>query len=76
MYKLMKRSKKIMKKTLPVIVLTILSLLITFFLFEIMSWYDFGSPITSVVLFRIIICFVIIFIILLGLMLLVKKNKE
>lgn len=72
----MKRSKKIMKKTLPVIVLTILSLLITFFLFEIMSWYDFGSPITRVVLFRIIICFVIIFIILLGLMLLVKKNKE
>ncbi len=65
-----------MKKTLPVIVLTILSLLITFFLFEIMSWYDFGSPITRVVLFRIIICFVIIFIILLGLMLLVKKNKE
>ena len=65
-----------MKKTLPVIVLTILSLLVTFFLFEIMSWYDFGSPITRVVLFRIIICFVIIFIILLGLMLLVKKNKE
>ena len=65
-----------MKKTLPVIVLTILSLLITFFLFEIMSWYDFGSPITRVVLFRIIICFVIIFIILLGLMLLVKKTKE
>lgn len=72
----MKRSKKIMKKTLPVIVLTILSLLITFFLFEIMSWYDFGSPITRVVLFRIIICFVIIFIILLGLMLLVKKIKN
>lgn len=72
----MKRSKKIMKKNLPVIVLTILSLLITFFLFEIMSWYDFGSSITRVVLFRIIICFVIIFTILLGLMLLVKKNKE
>ena len=65
-----------MKKTLPVIVLTILSLLITFFLFEIMSWYDFGSPITRVVLFRIIICFVIIFIILLGLMLLVRKIKN
>ena len=65
-----------MKKTLPVIVLTILSLLITFFLFEIMSWYDFGSPITRVVLFRIIICYVIIFIILLGLMLLVKKIKN
>ena len=65
-----------MKKNLPVIVLTILSLLITFFLFEIMSWYDFGSPITRVVLFRIIICFVIIFIILLGLMLLVKKIKN
>lgn len=72
----MKRSKKIMKKTLPVIVLIILSLLITFFLFEIMSWYDFGSPITRVVLFRMIICFVIIFIILLGLMLLVRKIKN
>ena len=64
-----------MKKILLVVVDIILSLLITFFIFEIMSWYDFGSPITSVVLFRIIICFVIIFIILLGLMLLVKKLK-
>ena len=65
-----------MKKTLPVIVLTILSLLITFFLFEIMSWYDFGSPITRVVLFRIIICFVIIFIILLGFISLIKKLQK
>ncbi len=64
-----------MKKILLVVVDIILSLLITFFIFEIMSWYDFGSPITSVVLFRIVICFVIIFIILLGLMLLVKKLK-
>lgn len=65
-----------MKKILLIIGVAILSLLITFFIFEIMSWYDFGGPITRVVLFRIIICFVIIFIILLGLMLLVKKNKE
>lgn len=65
-----------MKKILSVIGNAILSLLITFFLFEIMSWYDFGSPITSVVLVRIIICFVIIFIILLGLMLLVKRQKN
>ena len=65
-----------MKKTLPVIVLTILSLLITFFLFEIMSWYDFGSPITRVVLFRIVICFVIIFIILLGFISLIKKLQK
>ena len=64
-----------MKKILLVVVDIILSLLITFFIFEIMSWYDFGSPITSVVLFRIVICFVIIFIILFGLMLLVKKLK-
>ncbi len=65
-----------MKKTLSVIGIAILSLLITFFLFEIMSWYDFGGPITSVVLVRIIICFVIVFIILLGLMLLVKRQKN
>lgn len=65
-----------MKKILLVVVDIILSLLITFFIFEIMSWYDFGSPITSVVLFRIVICFVIIFIILLGLMLLVKKQRN
>ena len=65
-----------MKKTLSVIGIAILSLLITFFLFEIMSWYDFGVPITSVVLVRIIICFVIVFIILLGLMLLVKRQKN
>ena len=64
-----------MKKILLVVVDIVLSLLITFFIFEIMSWYDFGSSITSVVLFRIVICFVIIFIILFGLMLLVK-NKE
>ena len=62
-----------MKKTLSVIGIVILSLIITFFIFEIMSWYDFGSSITNVVLFRIIICFVIIFIILLGIMFLIKK---
>ena len=65
-----------MKKTLSVIGIAILSLLITFFIFEIMSWYDFGSSITNVVLFRIIICFVIIFIILLGIMFLIKKSKK
>lgn len=65
-----------MKKILSVIGNAILSLLITFFLFEIMSWYDFGSPITSVVLVRMIICFVIIFIILLGLILLVKRQTN
>lgn len=65
-----------MKKILSVIGNAILSLLITFFLFEIMSWYDFGSPITSVVLVRMIICFVIIFIILLGLILLVKRQMN
>lgn len=65
-----------MKKALLVIGVAILSLLITFFIFEIMSWYDFGSPIKNVVLFRIIICFVIIFIILLGLMLIIKKSKN
>ena len=65
-----------MKKTLSVIGIAILSLLITFFIFEIMSWYDFGSPITNVVLFRIIICFVIVFIILLGIMSLIKKSKK
>lgn len=65
-----------MKKNLSVIGNAILTLLITFFLFEIMSWYDFGSPITSVVLVRMIICFVIIFIILLGLILLVKRQMN
>lgn len=65
-----------MKKILPVIGTVILALLITFFIFEIMSWYDFGSPITSVVLFRIIICFLIIFIILLGLILLIKRQRN
>ena len=65
-----------MKKILSVIGNAILSLLITFFLFEIMSWYDFGSPITSVVLVRMIICFVIIFIILLGLILLARRQMN
>mgnify|MGYP005796647245 CR=1 FL=1 len=63
------------KKTLLVIGIMVLSLLITFLLFEIMSWYDFGSSITSVVLFRIIICFIIIFIVLLGITFLIKKQR-
>lgn len=65
-----------MKKLLLPLVVAIVSLVITFFIFEIMSWYDFGSPITNVVLFRIIICFVIVFIILLGIMSLIKKSKK
>ena len=63
-----------MKRTLLVIGIAILSLLITFFIFEIMSWYDFGSPTTSVVLFRIIICFIIIFITRINVI--SKKAKE
>ncbi len=65
-----------MKKILLIIGVAILSLLITFFIFEIMSWYDFGGPITRVVLFRIVICFVIIFIILLGFISLIKKLQK
>lgn len=62
-----------MKKLLLPLVVAIVSLVITFFIFEIMSWYDFGGPITSIVL---IICFIIIFLILLGLILLLKKKKN
>ena len=65
-----------MQKFLLIIGDVILSLLITFFIFEIMSWYDFGGPITSIVLIRLIICFIIIFIILLGLISLLKKKKN
>lgn len=65
-----------MKKILLIIGVAILSLLMTFFIFEIMSWYDFGGPITRVVLFRIVICFVIIFIILLGFISLIKKLQK
>lgn len=65
-----------MKKTLSVIGIVILSLLITFFIFEIMSWYDFGRPMTNVVLFRIIICFIIIFIVLFGIVSLIKNSKK
>ena len=65
-----------MQKFLLIIGDVILSLLITFFIFEIMSWYDFRSPITNVVLFRIIICFFIIFIILLGIVSLMKNSKK
>ena len=49
-----------MKKLLLPLVVAIVSLVITFFIFEIMSWYDFGGPITSIVLIRLIICFIII----------------
>ena len=64
-----------MKKILAIIGMIIVSLLITFFIFEIMSWYDFGGPITNVVLVRLMLCFMVIFTSLLGIILLIKKVK-
>ena len=62
-----------MKKFITSILIILLSVLTTFFVFEIMSWYHFGDIPTKVVLFRLIIFFLIILVIISGVLLLINK---
>lgn len=64
-----------MKKVLIVIGVLILALIITFTFFEAMSWYHFGDIPTPVVLWRLIIFFAILTVVLFGILILIKKNK-
>ncbi len=64
-----------MKKTIPYIIVTLFSIIVTFLFFEAMSWYHFGDIPTPIVLFRLIgFCCVIIAI--LGLVVyVIAKNR-
>ena len=65
-----------MKKILIRIGIVLLSLLITFIIFDSMSWYNFGDVPTKIVLIRLIIFFVIIVVILTGIVALINKLKK
>lgn len=65
-----------MKKHLVDLVICIVSLVITFVLFEALSWYHFGDMPTTKVLSRLIIFFIIINFSLTGLIVLIKKLKK
>ena len=65
-----------MKKILIGIGIVLLSLLITFIIFDSMSWYNFGDVPTKIVLIRLIIFFVIIVVILTGIVALINKLKK
>ena len=62
-----------MKKTFIILTIIILSLLITFFVFDIMSWYSFSTFPTKIVLIRMIIFFTIVVIALMGIIFLIRK---
>ena len=65
-----------MKKVLSGLCVCILSLIITFVTFELMSCYHFGDIPTKVVTLRLIVFFIFITIILIGIIILVKKRKN
>lgn len=65
-----------MKKAFIILTVIVLSLLITFFVFDIMSWYSFSTFPTKIVLLRMIIFFTIVVIILMGVILLIRKYRK
>lgn len=65
-----------MKKHLVDLVICIVSLVITFVLFEALSWYHFGDMPTTKVLSRLIIFFILINFALTGVFILIKKLKK
>ena len=66
----------IMKQFLIGAGIVIFSLLITFIMFDSMSWYNFGDIPTKVVLIRLIIFFIIMVTLLTGILLFIKKLKK
>ena len=68
-------NKKKMNTELHQIIIAILSLFILFFLFQILSWYNFGDIPTISVLIRLIICYIIIYFINSRLYSFIKKRK-
>ena len=65
-----------MKKAFIILTVIILSLLITFFVLDIMSWYSFSTFPTKIVLIRMIIFFTIVVIILMRVIHLIGKYRK
>lgn len=65
-----------MKRVLSGLGVCILSLIITFVTFELMSWYHFGDIPTKVVALRLIVFFILVIALLTGIVILVKKKKK
>lgn len=65
-----------MKKVLSGLGICILSLIITFVTFKLMSWYHFGDIPTKVVALRLIVFFILVIALLTGIVILVNKKKK
>ena len=64
-----------MKKNILYFIAVVLSLLITFVFFELMSWYHFGDIPTKVVLVRLIAFFLVVAGLLISIVAFVNKKK-
>ena len=64
-----------MKKNILYFIAVVLSLLITFVFFELMSWYHFGDIPTKVVLVRLIAFFLVIAGLLISIVAFINKKK-
>lgn len=65
-----------MKKGLPYILVVIISVVITFFFFGAMSWYNFGDKPTPVVLIRMIFFCVTLICFMSFIIYLLKRKKQ
>lgn len=65
-----------MKKNILYFIAVVLSLLITFVFFELMSWYHFGDIPTKVVLVRLIAFFLIVAGLLISIVAFINKKKS
>lgn len=64
-----------MKKNILYFIAVVLSLLITFVFFELMSWYHFGDIPTKVVLVRLIAFFLVVAGLLISIVTFINKKK-
>lgn len=64
-----------MKKNILYFIAVVLSLLITFIFFELMSWYHFGDIPTKVVLVRLIAFFLVVAGLLISIVAFINKKK-
>ena len=64
-----------MKKNILYFIAVVLSLLITFVFFELMSWYHFGGIPTKVVLVRLIVFFLVVAGLLISIVAFINKKK-
>ena len=65
-----------MKKNILYFIAVVLSLLITFVFFELMSWYHFGDIPTKVVLVRLIAFFLVVAGLLISIVAFINKNAR